>query len=147
MNATMREGLQNLLVEALELVKGQRGLIASTLADSEDMTVEAAVGLDRESAWVMGEISRTLLRNVARTRTGLVTHDALQDDRLNETTSVVLSGLRSAICEPILIQGATWGVLYVDNLLRSGAFTPAHLMKLKECTARISQLLESVESA
>ncbi|MHB2017442.1 MAG: GAF domain-containing protein [Candidatus Xenobia bacterium] len=142
LDATIQEGLQKLLEEAVELVGGQRGLIASTVPLTEDMNVEAAAGLDRDTAWTMGQISRTLLRKVANTKRGLLTQDALEDKRLNETTSVVLSGLRSAVCEPILLRDEAWGVLYVDNLLRSGAFTPSHLKKLKEFTEKVTQFLE-----
>ena len=143
LDATKQGELQKLLVEAIELVGGQRGLIASNVPDTEDMHVEAAAGLDRDTAWTMGQISRTLLKKVANTRRGLLTQDALEDKRLNETTSVVLSGLRSAICEPVLVKDESWGVLYVDNLLRSGAFTPSHLKKLKEFTDKVTQFLET----
>ncbi|HEY4003449.1 MAG TPA: GAF domain-containing protein [Candidatus Xenobia bacterium] len=139
---TIQVGLQELLEQAVALVSAQRGLIAVCVPDSDAMRIDAAFGLDRETAWTTGQISQSLLRRAVTQKRGILTHDALEDKRFSETTSVILSGLRSAICEPVFVHEAVWGVVYVDNVIQSGAFRQSDLKKLKEFSARVSQYIE-----
>ncbi len=134
--------LQEFLKGAVELVGGQRGLVMAPIAGSQDMEVKAAYGLDPATVWTSGSISQTILRRVAEEKQGLLTHNAMQDPRFSETTSVVLTGLRSVICVPIMPSpDAVWAVLYVDNTVQAGAFKKPNLEQLKEYTGRLAQSL------
>ncbi len=135
----LQDGLQPLLQEAVQLVNGQRGLIAACVPESQDMRVDAAYGLERDSAWTTGHISQSLLRRCVNQKRGILTHDAMEDKRFSETTSVILTGLRSAMCEPILVGDDVWGVVYVDNMLQAGAFMQKDLKKLKDFSSKVGK--------
>ena len=135
-------GLREFLQGAVEKVHGGRGLVMVPIQNSQDMEVKAAFGLDPDTVWTTGQISQTILRRVAGEKQPLLTHNAMQDPRFAETTSVVISGLRSVICVPILVDGTVWGVLYVDNPIQAGAFKAANLNELKDYTTRLSDLIK-----
>ncbi|MHB2018134.1 MAG: GAF domain-containing protein [Candidatus Xenobia bacterium] len=143
-STSFEEGLRAFLQGAVEKVHGQRGLVMVPIENSQDMEVKAAFGLDPDTVWTTGQISQTILRRVAGEKQPLLTHNAMQDPRFSDTTSVVISGLRSVICVPILVDGNVWGVLYVDNPIQAGAFKAANLNELKEYTGRLSDLIKSV---
>lgn len=138
--------LQEFLKSAVRVVSGQRGLIMTPVPGTPDMEVRAAVGLepgtDLSTVWSSGLISQTILRKVVEEKQALLTHNAMQDPRFKETTSVVISGLRSVIAVPIVVGlNQLWGVLYVDNPVTAGAFKAPNLNQLKEYTARLSTSL------
>ncbi|HEY3997686.1 MAG TPA: GAF domain-containing protein [Candidatus Xenobia bacterium] len=135
--------ISEFLEKAVKLVSGQRGLVVTPIQGSQDMQVRAAHNLDLESVWSSGQISQTILRKVASDQQALLTHNAMQDPRFADTTSVVIQGLRSVICVPLQLNDRFWGVLYVDNPIYAGAFKPANLTQLKEFAGQISAAVQS----
>ncbi len=126
------DALTDLLAGAMSLVGAQRGLIALPVADTDDFNVVAAVGMERDTAWTTGEISQSIVRTVMDEGRGVLTHNAAEDGRFCDRTSVVVSGLRSVLCVPLYRDGGLWGALYVDNPVKSGAFKETQLRLLKD---------------
>lgn len=73
------------------------------------------------------EISRTVVHEVARTGTAVITTDARNDPRYALQDSVVQFALRSILAVPLKVRGQIVGVLYVDNKARNALFTQAEL--------------------
>ena len=71
--------------------------------------------------------SLALVERVAREGEPLLTSNAQTDDRLSLRVSVQALGLRSILCVPLKVQGRITGVIYVDNRLQAGLFTPDDL--------------------
>ena len=57
----------------------------------------------------------------------MLTSNAQTDDRLSLRVSVQALGLRSILCVPLKVQDRITGVIYVDNRLQAGLFTPDDL--------------------
>ncbi len=61
-------------------------------------------------------ISRTLLDEVVLQKRALAYMDVSMDEKLSHANSIILQGIHSVLCAPILINDTVEGVLYVDFL-------------------------------
>jgi len=52
-------------------------------------------------------------------------------------------GLRSVLCVPLLLKGITMGIIYVDNRIQAGIFTPDHLDLLNSIAANAAIAIEN----
>lgn len=68
-------------------------------------------------------ISQSIIRQAMQGGMPLLITDAQTDARLAASSSVALSGIRSAMCAPLGIGDRRRGLLYVDNLSKRGMFT------------------------
>jgi len=109
--------------EAIKLVGAERGYIV--LVQSDD-SLDFRVKRDqdgRELEDVEDQVSRTVLNQVIGTGQPLVLRDAQQDPRLRGAESVVIFGLRSIMCVPLISRGETIGAIYVENRSIRGRFS------------------------
>ena len=90
------------------------------------------------------EISRTVVQEVARTGTPVVTTDARQDPRFSKHDSIVQFSLRSILAVPLKVRGQIIGVLYVDNKARNALFS---LSELELLSAFAGQAAAAIENA
>ncbi|MFD1952123.1 AAA family ATPase [Sphingomonas arantia] len=98
---------------------------------------DGGVTFDRVSTGPTGDdIPIGLLNTVLRTRRSLVLDDAQHDRRFDPTTQAALAGRRSILCLPLMKQGDLIGLLYLENNLASGVFTPGLLTMLEIIAAQ-----------
>lgn len=67
---------------------------------------------------------RGLLKYVIRTRKMLVINNVSKDNRFNEEPYILQRGTKSLLCLPLIKQEHLTGLLYLENTLTTGAFTP-----------------------
>jgi len=72
-------------------------------------------------------ISRTIVDQVIRDKSAVLASDALADSRWSSSESVVLSGVRSLMCVPLLSAENVYGLLHVGNSTMVAAFAQADL--------------------
>ena len=72
-------------------------------------------------------LSKSVLDVISREKQPILIEDASVDERFNASESLKISGLRSAMCAPLLGANGLFGVLYVDNMERASAFTQDEL--------------------
>jgi PAS domain S-box-containing protein len=120
------------LNEAMDIVialtKAERGYIV--LVDRETGTLEFRVIREDSLNPMRGgtpQISSTVLQEVLSTRQPLLADNAFRDERLLGGASVANFALRSVLCVPLMFKDDMIGVVYVDNRLQSGVFTPREL--------------------
>ncbi len=75
-------------------------------------------------------ISRTVLREVLQERAGVLSSDAAMDSRFAGAQSVILSGIRSTMSVPLHTSDKLLGIIYMDSLMSTGAFTQKDLQLL-----------------
>ncbi len=68
-------------------------------------------------------ISHTITSQVINDKVSIITSDALQDPRFMQGLSIVQYNIRSALCVPLWEDKQVYGVIYLDNLAKSYAFT------------------------
>ena len=146
---TLRELFERALSALLAELNPERAFIAYK-ESGQEFTPQGTHGIDPQAIFVAGEISTELLKQVTREGKGVCLVDAIQHPGLANRTSVILSGLRSIICAPILHpSGLVVGLVYADNRLKAGAFNDTHLAFVTELCSLMSEmlvpLLKSVE--
>ena len=98
---------------------------------------------DLETKAIQTTIGRTITRKVMRERAALLSQDAAADATL-ASESVMLQGIRSTICAPLMTESTVHGVLYADRLDPLTWFTRDDLQLV---TAVAAQTAVAVESA
>src|ERR1051326_8985765 len=72
-------------------------------------------------------LSKSVLELIRREKQPILIEDVSADERFSGSESLKISGLRSAMCAPLLGQDRLYGILYVDNLEKTSAFTQEEL--------------------
>jgi adenylate cyclase len=72
-------------------------------------------------------LSKSVLELIRRERQPILIDDVSADERFSGSESLKISGLRSAMCAPLVGKEQLFGVLYVDNLEKASAFTQDEL--------------------
>lgn len=72
-------------------------------------------------------VSRAIIKRVLKFNRGVLTSDASTDDRFKNRGSVVMKGIRSVICAPLVAMDQICGVLYLTTAKISQAFTTEDL--------------------
>jgi tetratricopeptide (TPR) repeat protein len=145
---TRREVFEYALDAMLAQLTPERALVAFRDRDTEELTAQATHGLDPQTVFLAGEISTELIKTVMRDKQSMLLVDAARDPKMNDRTSVILSGLRSIVCVPILhASGLVLGLVYADNRIRAGAFGQPHEEWCKQLTSLMAQRLSHIERA
>ncbi|MGB3201292.1 MAG: ATP-binding protein, partial [Nodosilinea sp.] len=85
----------------------------------------------------------SVINYVARTQNPLVLADAQGEDLFATDVYITSQRPKSVLCAPILHQGKLRGVLYLENNLTPGAFTPARLEILQLLAAQAAISMEN----
>ena len=128
--------LELIVDSAVALIEAERGFLllssseqhdrpkSASSTDLADLEVRLARSFDRSDIPIpQSRLSAGLCRQALSTGRPVLSMDAGRDDRFDSMVSVEDLRLRSVLCLPILLDDHVTGVLYVDNRMRSGAFT------------------------
>jgi adenylate cyclase len=72
-------------------------------------------------------LSSSVLDVIHKEQRPILIDDVSVDERFSGSESIRISGLRSAMCAPLLGASRLFGILYVDNLEKTSAFTQEEL--------------------
>jgi len=72
-------------------------------------------------------LSKSVLEMMRREKQPILIEDVRADERFSGSESLRISGLRSAMCAPLMGNERLFGILYVDNLEKPAAFTQEEL--------------------
>ena len=135
--------LNNVMDEVIAATRAERGFLVLREADGR-LVFRAARGLDQQTIEDPAfQVSRGVVERVAREGTPQLTSDAQSDQWLSARQSVVILGLRSILCVPLQFKGDMIGVIYVDNRLQVGLFTPDDLDLLTAIAATAAVAIEN----
>jgi pSer/pThr/pTyr-binding forkhead associated (FHA) protein/two-component sensor histidine kinase len=107
-----------------DLLDAERGCVVLTTPSGEPETMAAR---SLEGVTERLEVSKTILGRTLEEGLSLLTSDAAEDERLKAGHSIVLQGIRAAMCAPIRGKRAVLGAIYVDTRMQKGAFSPQDL--------------------
>lgn len=83
-------------------------------------------------------VPQSLIHYVARTRETVVLAQAAADSRFGQDAYVAASKPQSVLCLPFLNKGQLSGILYLENNLTTGAFTPDRLEILRVLSSQVA---------
>jgi predicted ATPase/signal transduction histidine kinase len=111
---------------------------------AQAMTGEGGLQVDLLDAPVAPyQLPESLLHYVLRTSETVLIDDALAGSDFGADPYLALARPRSVLCMPLLQKGALSGVLYLENRLAPGLFTPARIALLELLAAQAAISLEN----
>ena len=119
--------LQRILEKAFEYTNADRGVIL--LLDETGKPVPRAFKCRRENDERM-ELSQTILNEVLNHHNAVLSSDATMDSRFGGSQSIIMQGIRSTMCVPLMANDDLLGMIHVDTRLAIGVFTEKDLQIL-----------------
>jgi class 3 adenylate cyclase len=89
------------------------------------------------------EVPRTVVDQALISTNGILTNNALMDERFDRSKSVMIRGVKSVMAMPLRTRSGTIGILYVESVSMSAAFTDEDLPLLDSIAAQASILLDN----
>jgi GAF domain-containing protein len=127
-----------------EAMNAERAFLMLKRPPVKQMIVYGTFNIAPEMVSTTADVSSTVITKVIDERRPILSVDAMKDPRFQDTTSVVISGLRSILCVPIISGGAVMGIIYLDNRVQNAAFKSPHqevLMHFLEATGSVLEAL------
>ncbi|MDM0025237.1 trifunctional serine/threonine-protein kinase/ATP-binding protein/sensor histidine kinase [Variovorax saccharolyticus] len=129
--------IDTLVRTAVEHAGAERGVLI--LARGDDFRIEAEATIRSDKAQVeirranitAADLPGSVFRYTLRTRESVLLHDASGENPFSADDYIREHRARSVLCLPILKQTRMLGMLYLENNLTIGAFTPARMAVLK----------------
>ena len=143
----LNELLTRILQIAFDLIPCDNGVILLRDAQSHELVIQAMRQRKPGQGKVL--VSDTLLTQVQATKEGVLTSDAISDERFAASHSIIALGVRSAMAVPLLSSSAdeVKGIMFLDSRERIAAFTTKDLEVLSAIAAQASVALENSEYA
>ena len=134
--------LPKILDKAFELVGADRGVIL-LMDDKGEMSprfVKTRSGKSDPNI----VLSKTVMAEVTTNRAAVLSSDATMDARFSGAHSIIMQGIRSTMTLPLLHAGDLLGMMHLDSLFTSNAFTEKDL---QICTGMAAQAAISIQNA
>jgi len=120
----LRPLMEKILGIAAEGVRAKVGVIFLRDARTDQFAPKAHTGIEKGEDL---KVSRTIIRRVAKYGKAVLTTDAVKDARFKSTESVVLQGIHSVLCVPLVSHEQTIGILYLESPGVDQPFKPEDL--------------------
>jgi len=91
-------------------------------------------------------LSRTITQKVMRDKVAILSQDARTDEQFQGAESIVLQGVRSTICAPLITEANVHGVVCADRLDPFAAFSSDHLELISAVAAQTAVTVETVKA-
>ncbi len=91
------------------------------------------------------QVSETILGEALRTKRGVLVADARMDERFDSSQSVVIQGIRSTLCAPMMSRlGTKIGVIALDSVSVTAAFHQKDLVVLETLATQVGTVIENI---
>jgi predicted ATPase/signal transduction histidine kinase/DNA-binding response OmpR family regulator/serine/threonine protein kinase/HPt (histidine-containing phosphotransfer) domain-containing protein len=145
--------VETLLKIVVENAGASRGLLMLSSGESSQgqrIVAEAAneggaIRVTRRQAEAGGleEVPLPVVNYVLRTRESVLLDDAAAPNSFSADEYLSRSGARSVLCLPVVKQAKLVGLLYLENRLIAGAFTPARMAVLEHLATQAAISIEN----
>jgi PAS domain S-box-containing protein len=141
--------IDTLLRMALEHAGAERGVLLLASGGALLMQADAritACGVSvqvRERAVSADDVAESVVQYVTRAQETVILDDASTSDRFSTDVYIRRTHARSILCRPLVKQGRLIGVLYLENHLAPGVFTPARTAVLEVLAPQAAMSLEN----
>ena len=145
--------LDKFLDKLLKVVMENAGAQTSCLVLETDgiLTIKATGAVEQEqiTLWTSTSINDSqnipvsLINYVARTKENIILNNAAKEGIFVKDSYIIQAQVKSILCTPVINQNRLIGIIYLENNLTVGAFTPARLEILKILSTQIVISLEN----
>ena len=115
--------LDEVLTAVLKILEAKRGMIALVDEEKDDLYCEVLLNQEVQDELKEFQVSRTIVHKVFSEGVSLLLSNAMKEELFRNVKSVVISGIKSAMCVPLQNKGKSLGVIYLDNRLTPGVFS------------------------
>ncbi|HVE87079.1 MAG TPA: adenylate/guanylate cyclase domain-containing protein [Myxococcales bacterium] len=145
---------EKILKVAFQLLPADNGVLFLVEDSTGQLQPQAKLHRNNKEQEVI--LSDTVLKRVSETRSGVLTADAIIDQRFSSSESIVAQGIRSAMAVPLLTtrdgkDGASAtelrGLLFIDTRDRTNAFSEKDLKILSGIAGQAAIALENASLA
>src|ERR1700754_269698 len=142
--------INTLMSSAIEHAGANRGLLILLRGDKYQIEAESITSSDnvkvvlKEAPVTAADLPQSVFHYVLRTKESVLLHDASSQSSFSADGYIRDHRSRSMLCLPILKQARLIGILYLENSVKTAAFTPARMVVL---TLLASQAAISIENA
>ncbi|UQA57515.1 AAA family ATPase [Polyangium aurulentum] len=144
----LSELLRQVMQIVIENAGAQRGFLI--LADDDRLVIEAAGATDQAEVVVLQsmpvescpDLAQSVVHFVHRTRRDVVLDNAAEEGLFTRDPYVLRQRSKSILCTPLGRQGQL-GLLYLENNLTTGAFTPKRIEVLRLLSSQIAISIEN----
>src|SRR5262249_52675327 len=141
--------LTTLMKITIENAGARRGFLI--LEEKGKLMIEAEGAIDRDDIIVLQSIPvetrpdlpTTIIHYVGRTKEQVVLSDATHEDVFTTDPYITKRQPKSVLCVPLIKRGKLTGILYLENNLATGAFTPDRLEVLNLLSAEAAISIEN----
>jgi adenylate cyclase len=134
--------LPKILDKAFELVGADRGVIL--LHDDNGELTPRFVKTRSGKSDPNIVLSKTVMAEVVNNKAAVLSSDATMDARFSGAHSIIMQGIRSTMTLPLLHANELLGIMHLDSLFTSNAFTEKDL---QICTGMAAQAAISIQNA
>lgn len=137
--------LQKIVDEALKLISAERAVILF-YNDENGWTPRYT---RQQSSELQHEIrlSSSILDEVRSNRRAVLSSDASCDERFKSSKSVIMEGIRSTMCVPLMVNDVFIGAFHVDSTITRNAFTEKDLQIFSGIANQASFAIENYRLA
>jgi adenylate cyclase len=137
--------LSRLLDETFKLLPADRGVILLMDLQTRQLAPRAVKHAGDSSEPI--NLSSTIIDQVFASGTSVVTMDAMMDPRFSGSKSIIAGGIRSTMCVPMIHQSQLFGIIHLDSLIATNAFSEKDLQILDGVAAQAAQALDNAYKA
>ncbi len=120
----LSELLQKIIDETFALIRADRAVIL--LEDKATGQLQPRfVRQKREGEEI--RLSSSILDEVRNNKKAVLSSDAMVDERFKAAKSIIMQGIRSTMCVPLLFGDELLGAMHMDSMLTTNAFTEKDL--------------------
>jgi len=143
--------IETVMRTAIEQAGAERGVLVLAHGTELRIAVEATTAGDgvrvdlRDRPVTANDLPEMMLQYIQRTEEGLLVDDATANSPFAVDPYIRQRQARSLLLLPLLNQAKLLGVLYLENALTSGVFTPARTATLKLLASQAAISLENTQ--
>jgi len=119
------ELLQRIVDETFSLIRADRAVIL--LYDPDTDTLQPRYVKQKRTNEEI-RLSQSILDEVRNKKQAVLSSDAMVDERFKAAKSIIMQGIRSTMCVPLLYKDQFLGAMHMDSVLATGVFTEKDLL-------------------
>src|SRR5690606_17752725 len=132
--------LQKIVDESFQLIRADRAVIL--LYDRDTNTLHPRyVRQKREGEGIT--LSSSILEDVKNNKRAVLSSDAMLDERFKAAKIIIMQGMRSTMCVPLLYKDELVGAMHIDSMLTTGAFTDKDLTLFQGIATQAATAIEN----
>jgi adenylate cyclase len=133
--------LPKILDKAFEILPADRGVIL--MYDAEKKLSPRYVKQKGGNTQEQILISNSILTEVEQQKRAVLSSDATMDSRFSGAHSIIMQGIRSTMCVPLLHGDELLGIMHLDSRIAANAFTEKDLQIFTSIAAQASAAIQN----